>query len=104
MQRRQKGGRRPVQRGVRRRVHLIAASCLTETIRLAALALNRFGGASPLGRAFVRGTLARSGGLRLRCHELAIRDPAPNFTARRLTACGSAATAAQPTASAAAAG
>ncbi len=48
---------RPVQRGVRRRAHLLAASCLAETIRLAVLALNRFGDASPQGRALVRGTL-----------------------------------------------
>ena len=74
-----------MQRGVRRRVHLLAASCLTETMRLAALALNRLGGASPLGRALVRGTPVGSARWFVRCHELAIRDPAPDFTARRLT-------------------
>ncbi len=75
-----------MQRGVRRRVHFLAASCLTETIPLGALALNRLGGASPQGRALVRGTLAGSGRFSLRHHQLAIRDPAPDFTARRLTA------------------
>src|SRR5260370_29167787 len=97
LQRRQKRGRRPVQRGVRRRVHLLAASCLTETIRLAALALNRFGGDSPQGRALVRGMLVDSRGFSLRPHELAIRGPAPDFIARRLTAGGSAARAGKPT-------
>ena len=49
-----------MQRGVGRRVHWIALSCLTETIRLGALPLNCPDLAPPKGRGVLRETAAGS--------------------------------------------
>ncbi len=74
-----------MQRGVGRRVHWIALTCLTETIPLGALPLNRPGVAPPQGRGVVRGTAAGSAGWRCgattaRCAHPgpALHRPSPN--------------------------